>query len=64
MRIELNCAECGQNRFTIIEGMSDDAAVVRCADCGHRIGTMAQLKERIANEVLRRSTYEQPPKID
>ncbi len=53
MRIELNCAECGDNSFKIIEGM-DDEAVVRCADCDHIIGTMAELKERVAKEVMRR----------
>jgi predicted nucleic acid-binding Zn ribbon protein len=55
MRIELNCADCGQNRFTIVQGMDDDA-VVRCAECGHRVGTMAELKERIAAEVLKGSS--------
>ena len=54
MRIELNCRECGQNRFTIIQGMDDDA-VVKCSDCGHIIGTMGELKERVAAEVIRRA---------
>ena len=54
MRIELNCAECGQNRFTIIRGMKDDA-VVSCSDCGHQIGTMGELKERVAAEVMKRA---------
>lgn len=53
MRIELNCAKCGQNSFTIIRGMGDDA-MVTCSDCGHKIGTMGELKERVANEVIRR----------
>ena len=60
MRIELNCAACGQNRFTIIEAM-DDAAAVRCSDCGHQVGTMAELKERITAEVLRLSSNGQRP---
>jgi uncharacterized Zn finger protein len=54
MRIELNCAKCGDNSFKIIEG-TDDAAVVRCAECDHVIGTMAELKQRIAEEVMRRA---------
>jgi predicted nucleic acid-binding Zn ribbon protein len=54
MRIELNCAECGNNRFTIVRGMEDDA-VVRCSDCGHQIGTMGELKARVAAEVMRRA---------
>ena len=53
MRIELNCAKCGDNSFKILEGMGDDA-VIRCADCNHIIGTMAELKERVANEVMKR----------
>ena len=54
MRIELNCARCGDNSFKILEGMADDA-VIRCADCHHVIGTMAELKDRVANEVMRRA---------
>jgi uncharacterized Zn finger protein len=54
MRIELNCAKCGQNSFTIIRGMGDDA-MVSCSDCGHKIGTMGELKARIADEVMRRA---------
>lgn len=54
MRIELSCSACGQNRFNIVQGMADDA-VVRCADCGREVGTMAQLKERVAAEVMRRA---------
>lgn len=61
MRIEINCAKCGQNRFTIVEGMADDAAVISCSDCGHHIGTMAELKERIAAEVLRRRSHDPSP---
>lgn len=61
MRIELNCAECGQNRFSIMKAMDDDS-VVHCSDCGHRIGTLAYLKERVAAEVLRRSSVRSLPK--
>jgi hypothetical protein len=32
--------------------MGDDE-IVYCSDCGHRIGTMAELKERVAAEVLK-----------
>lgn len=54
MRIELNCAECGENDFTIIRGMADDA-IVSCSVCGHRIGTMGELKRRVAAEVMKRA---------
>jgi hypothetical protein len=53
MRIELNCAQCGNNRFALDEHVADDVQV-RCADCGHEIGTMRELKERIAAEVMKR----------
>jgi len=54
VRIELNCAQCGKNRFNLEQGIADHA-VVSCQDCGHRIGTIAELKERVAAEVLKRS---------
>jgi DNA-directed RNA polymerase subunit RPC12/RpoP len=57
MRIELKCAQCGENHFSL-EGHIADDAQVRCAICGHDIGTMAQLKERVAAEVLRRSSVQ------
>jgi DNA-directed RNA polymerase subunit RPC12/RpoP len=34
MRIELNCAACGNNHFSLDREMDDDAHV-RCRDCGH-----------------------------
>jgi uncharacterized Zn finger protein len=58
MRIELNCAECGENRFDLLQDHADDA-LVYCASCGHEIGTLAELKERVAAEVLRRSARRQ-----
>jgi uncharacterized Zn finger protein len=62
MRIELNCAVCGSNRFTIVAQMKN-GDVVRCAECGHEIGTMAELQERVAAEVMRRSSYQVPPHV-
>ena len=55
MRIELNCAECGRNRFTIIQAMKN-GTMVRCSDCGHEIGTIEELKERVAAEVMKRAS--------
>lgn len=52
MRIELNCAECGKNSFNLGRGAADDS-LIRCDFCGHEIGTLAELKERVAAEVLR-----------
>ena len=52
MRIELNCAACGKNSFNLGRG-GDDDSIIRCSSCGHRIGTMAELKERVAAQVLK-----------
>lgn len=52
MRIELNCAECGKNSFNLGKG-ADDHSIIRCNFCGHEVGTMAELKERVAAEVLK-----------
>jgi len=52
MRIELNCAKCGNNSFNLGHGAEDDSHI-RCDSCRHKIGTMAELKERFAEEVLK-----------
>ena len=52
MRIELNCAECGKNSFNLERGNDDDSPI-RCNFCGHEIGTMGELKQRVAAEVMR-----------
>ncbi|HWH17379.1 MAG TPA: hypothetical protein VNT77_03450 [Allosphingosinicella sp.] len=54
MRIEINCAACGNNRFSFRGDLNDDS-VIACQDCGHVIGTVAELKERVAEEVLSRA---------
>jgi uncharacterized Zn finger protein len=54
MRIEINCAVCGSNNFELADAQTD-ACTVSCADCGHIIGTMGELKAKLAEEVLRRS---------
>ena len=54
MRIELNCAVCGSNRFSL-ERYAEDDSNVSCEDYGHEIGTLRSLKERIADEVMKRS---------
>jgi hypothetical protein len=56
MRIELNSSHCDDNRFSMDQANSDHS-IVRCLDCGHLIGTLASLKERIADEVLKRGEH-------
>lgn len=59
MRIELNCGECGGNRFTLGQPRADES-VICCVDCGHDVGTMAELKERVAAEVMKGAQREAP----
>jgi uncharacterized Zn finger protein len=62
MRIELTCAQCGENSFDLAPAAEDDS-VIRCNFCGHVIGTMAELKERVVSEVLKRAgKRDSPPK--
>ncbi len=52
---ELNCTNCGSNRFSYPRTMNDDTAVT-CQDCGQSAGSLAELKERIASAVLKKPT--------
>jgi len=54
MRIDLSCAVCGRNRFSLTDATSD-GSIVSCEDCGHEIGTMGDLKQKTAEEVMRRA---------
>lgn len=55
MKIELNCAECGNNRFSYPEKLKNESVII-CQDCGHEIGTIEHLKELVAEEVISRSS--------
>lgn len=63
MRIELNCAVCGKNSFNLAHGGADDSAIC-CNGCGHEIGTMAELKQRVAKEVLRHAENRESAQSD
>lgn len=56
MKIELNCSSCGNNRFSLTNAMTDECQVF-CVECGHGIGSLGQLKERMAEEILTRAVY-------
>jgi DNA-directed RNA polymerase subunit RPC12/RpoP len=49
--IDLTCGECGSNRLDIPAQADDDRAVV-CEECGHALGTLAEVKSRVARAVL------------
>ena len=53
MHIDLKCAKCGNNSFNLGYGVEDDS-LITCNFCEHEIGTLAELKDRVAREVLRR----------
>lgn len=56
MRIDLSCGACDANNFQFpVDG--DGNEVVRCGECGHEVGTIEALKEKVAEEVLRLSGY-------
>jgi uncharacterized Zn finger protein len=54
MRIELKCAACGSNNFELGDADTDNS-VITCGECGHVVGTMGELKSKLAEEVIRHS---------
>jgi uncharacterized Zn finger protein len=62
MRIDLSCAECGKNRFSLTEAQND-ACMIRCEDCGHEVGTLGELKRHFAAAVTRQSAIPQHPEL-
>lgn len=52
MRIDLDCPKCGKNRFDFPADGNDDA-MITCVECGEQIGTLGELKQKVASEVLR-----------
>lgn len=60
MHIEMNCAECGENSFNLGNGVKG-YTIIRCGACGHEIGTLDELKERVATEVLKRAKAHPTP---
>ena len=62
MKIELSCAACGGNGFDLDQDQADDYRI-KCGDCGHEIGTLAELKERVAESVLQMAGSRKPAAI-
>lgn len=52
LRIDLSCGACGSNRLDIPAQAVDDSAVT-CQECGHALGSLAELKTRVEQAVLR-----------
>lgn len=51
VKIELSCGECGSNRFALNQTQTDNCEI-SCEECSHVIGTLAELKARVAHTVL------------
>jgi uncharacterized Zn finger protein len=62
MRIDLSCAECGKNRFSLSEAESD-ACMIRCEDCGHEVGTLGELKRHFATAVTQNAATTPRPNL-
>jgi ribosomal protein S27E len=52
MRIELNCPTCANNRFDFPQKDSDP---VLCQFCGDSIGTLAEVKQKVADQAINRA---------
>jgi len=50
MKIELNCAVCGGNHF-IYPLKFTSTSVITCADCGHNVGTVAELQRKVMDQL-------------
>jgi len=50
--VELNCDDCGGDRFSYPVSVQDSASI-QCMDCGRSMGSFEELKERIAADVAR-----------
>lgn len=59
MRIYFSCAECGKNRFSLTDAESD-ACMVRGEDCGHDVGTLAELKRYFSAAVTQQAATRRP----
>jgi len=52
VRVELSCAVCGGNNFSLDEAENDDSQIV-CRDCGHEVGTFGYVRELLLAELRR-----------
>jgi hypothetical protein len=50
MKIELNCANCGGNRFNYPVALTHNSMIV-CADCDHEIGTVDELQQKVIDQL-------------
>lgn len=60
MRIELSCSSCGGNRFRYPPNGNGENVVI-CEDCGHVVGTLEELKQKVEWAVMQRLGPIDPP---
>jgi len=53
MRIELSWQVCGGNRFRYPHNGNGEKIVI-CEDCGHEVGTLNSLKDRVERAIMER----------
>lgn len=52
--VEIHCAVCGSANYSLPGGGADEAPV-RCNDCGRELGTVAELKAEMLDQVTAHS---------
>jgi hypothetical protein len=50
MTPKLNCGNCGSDRFAYPFKVTDDSTI-DCQDCGATVGTVAELRVRVASQI-------------
>ncbi len=48
---KLTCPDCGNNRFAYPVELTD-AAIIHCEDCMARVGTFAEVREKIISQIV------------
>ena len=54
MQLDLVCRECGGNRFDYPFTLNANS-VIKCADCGHKVGTVADMQQKVADAMARQA---------
>jgi len=50
MKIDLRCRECSGNHFRIDTAQHDEA-IITCQECGHQVGTLAEVKQQVIAQI-------------
>ena len=58
MQLDPTCGECGGNQFDY-PFMMNANSMIRCADCGHKVGTVADIQQMVVAAMARQAAL--PP---